>query len=167
MGARGSCPLCPLDKRGPRKNRCKNLKSYTDKLSQHVGFKVLTAVVMKNSVFWFIMPYSPLEVDRHFGVSSRHHRQGRRMLAICLTLVSCMDYSSTLKMEATCSSASSVDFQQTKWRYISKCRTPQLCQNFVTRITRHFQTLWQKPAHRLYWLRFLVVFPGPSSQILG
>jgi hypothetical protein len=29
-----------------------------------VGFVVLTAMVMKNSVFWDITPYSPLKVHR-------------------------------------------------------------------------------------------------------
>jgi hypothetical protein len=38
-------------------------------------------------------------------------------------LVSCLAYSSTLKMEATCSSEMSVDFQQTVWRYIPDDRT--------------------------------------------
>jgi hypothetical protein len=36
----------------------------------------------------------------------------------CLTLVSCLAYSSTMKMEATCSSEKSVGFQQTTERYI-------------------------------------------------
>jgi hypothetical protein len=34
------------------------------------------------------------------------------------TLVSCLAYSSTLKMEAICSFEMSVDFQWTTWRYI-------------------------------------------------
>jgi hypothetical protein len=36
----------------------------------------------------------------------------------CFMLVCCLDYSSTLKTEATCSSETSVDFQWTKRRYI-------------------------------------------------
>jgi hypothetical protein len=32
-----------------------------------VGFEVLTAVVMKSTIFWDIMPCSPLKVNRHFG----------------------------------------------------------------------------------------------------
>jgi hypothetical protein len=32
-----------------------------------VGFEVLTVVVMKHTVFWVIMPYSPLKVNRRFG----------------------------------------------------------------------------------------------------
>jgi hypothetical protein len=37
--------------------------------------------------------------------------------------VSCLAYSLTLKMEATCSSKTSVDFQQTAWHYIPEDRT--------------------------------------------
>jgi hypothetical protein len=36
----------------------------------------------------------------------------------CYMLVSCLAYSSTLKMEATCSSEMSVHFERTKRRYI-------------------------------------------------
>jgi hypothetical protein len=32
-----------------------------------VGFEVLIAVVMKNSIFWNVMPRSPSKVSRHFG----------------------------------------------------------------------------------------------------
>jgi hypothetical protein len=39
------------------------------------------------------------------------------------TLVSCSAYPSTLKMEMTCSSKMSVDFQLTTWRYIPEDRT--------------------------------------------
>jgi hypothetical protein len=45
------------------------------------------------------------------------------LLATCFTLVSCLAYSSTLTMEAICSSETSVDFQRTARRYISKDRT--------------------------------------------
>jgi hypothetical protein len=38
---------------------------------------------------------------------------GRALLAPAFTLVSCLAYSSTLKMEATCSSSTSVVFQRT------------------------------------------------------
>jgi hypothetical protein len=39
-------------------------------------------------------------------------------LPLLYTLVYCSSYSSTLKMEATCSSRTSVHFQRTTWRYI-------------------------------------------------
>jgi hypothetical protein len=53
-----------------------------------IGFEVLTAVVPKNSIFWDIM------------------------------LVSCLAYSSTLKIQAICSSEMSADFQRTTRNYI-------------------------------------------------
>jgi hypothetical protein len=40
-----------------------------------------------------------------------------------IALVSCLVYSSTLKMEATCSSETSVDLQWTTRRYIPEDRT--------------------------------------------
>jgi hypothetical protein len=70
-----------------------------------VGSEVLTAVVMKCSVFWDITPCRTLQLPRAF------------------TLVSCLAYPSTLKIEAILSSEKSVDFQQTTRRYISEDRT--------------------------------------------
>jgi hypothetical protein len=40
------------------------------------------------------------------------------LLAICFTLYSCVAYSSAPKLEATCFSETSVDFQRTTRRYI-------------------------------------------------
>jgi uncharacterized membrane protein YozB (DUF420 family) len=45
------------------------------------------------------------------------------LLAACFIHVSCLAYSSTLKMEAACSSESWVDFLLTAWRCIPKGRT--------------------------------------------
>jgi hypothetical protein len=42
---------------------------------------------------------------------------------LCMLLVSCLPYSSTLKTEATCSSEMLVAFQQTTWRNIPEYRT--------------------------------------------
>jgi hypothetical protein len=42
----------------------------------------------------------------------------RALLVVSFTLVSCLTYSSTLKMEVTCSSDTSVDLQRTTRRYI-------------------------------------------------
>jgi hypothetical protein len=44
----------------------------------YVGFEVLTAVVMKSTVFWDITPCSPLSVSRRFGGTYRLHREGRK-----------------------------------------------------------------------------------------
>jgi hypothetical protein len=43
-----------------------------------------------------------------------------RQQVACLTLVSCLAYSSVLKMEVTCSTETSVDFQRTTW-----CNNPE------------------------------------------
>jgi hypothetical protein len=40
-------------------------------------FEVLTAVVMKDSVFWDMTPYSPLKVNRRLGGTCRLLLQGR------------------------------------------------------------------------------------------
>jgi hypothetical protein len=44
-----------------------------------VGFEVLTAVVMKGSIFWYIIPCGPLKVNRCFGGKYRLHLQSRRI----------------------------------------------------------------------------------------
>jgi hypothetical protein len=44
------------------------------------------------------------------------------LLATCCTLISCFAYFSTLKMGATFSTKTSVDFQRTSWRYIQEDR---------------------------------------------
>jgi hypothetical protein len=60
-----------------------------------VGFEVLTAVVMKSTVFWDITPCSPLSVDRRFGETSppssasnikrtRNQGEGRWQAEFCL-----------------------------------------------------------------------------------
>jgi hypothetical protein len=58
-------------------------------------FEVLTAVVMESSIFRDIMQSLPNAFSQ----------------------VSCSAYSLALKMEATCSSETSVDFQRTTRRY--------------------------------------------------
>jgi hypothetical protein len=45
----------------------------------NAGFEVFKAVAMNNSVFWDIMSYNLLKVNRHFGVIYRLHLQ-------CLTV---------------------------------------------------------------------------------
>jgi hypothetical protein len=54
-----------------------------DRLSKttktYVGFEVLTAVVMKSTVFWDITPCNRLRVIRRFGGTYRLHHQGRRI----------------------------------------------------------------------------------------
>jgi hypothetical protein len=74
-------------------------------LHKNVGFEVLTAVVMKSTIFLDIKPCRLLKVTRRFG------------LPPAFTLVSC-SACSTLKMEATCYSKMSVYFKRTTRRYI-------------------------------------------------
>jgi hypothetical protein len=86
-----------------------------------VGSDVLTAVVMKSPILWHIMQFIPLKVNRRFGKTCRLHLQA--LLATCFRLVSCLTYSSTLKVGAIRSSETSVDFQRTIRRYIPEDRT--------------------------------------------
>jgi hypothetical protein len=43
---------------------------------EQVGFEVLTAVVMKSTIFWDITSCCPLSVNRRFGGTYRLHLQG-------------------------------------------------------------------------------------------
>jgi hypothetical protein len=123
-----------------------------------VRSEVLTAVVMKSTVFWDIMLCSLLKVSRHFEGTYCLHLQGRIIsrarsqcasrwqairgtyrlhiqcrkicracLAPAFTLVSCLAYSSTLKVETICSSGTSVDLQQTTRHCISEDSTLLYC----------------------------------------
>jgi hypothetical protein len=47
-----------------------------------VGFAVLTAVVMKSSIFWDITPCSPFQVNRRFGGTYSLRLQGRRKTSV-------------------------------------------------------------------------------------
>jgi hypothetical protein len=117
-----------------------------------VGFEVLTAVVMKGSIFWDILPCNPLKIDRRFGgvkysllFQSRRLIQARNqqeedselaLLATCFILASCFTYSSTLKMGAIHSNETSVDFHLNMKRHIPEDRTlySQRCKNLIFNI---------------------------------
>jgi hypothetical protein len=45
----------------------------------YVGFEVLTAMIMKSSIFWNVTPSSPLKVNLHSGGTCHFHLQGRRI----------------------------------------------------------------------------------------
>jgi hypothetical protein len=68
---------------------------------------------MKSINFWDITPCSLLSVNRRFG--------GTCHLLVCWFLDELI--SSTLKMEAICSSETLVDAQRTTWRYIPEVDT--------------------------------------------
>jgi hypothetical protein len=70
-----------------------------------------------------IMPCSQLKINRRFERTCR-----LVLLATCFMLISCLAYFSTLKMEITSSSETSVDFQRTTWHCIPEqpLREPQI-----------------------------------------
>jgi hypothetical protein len=103
-------------------------------ITLYVGFEVFTVVVMKSISFWDITPCSPFRGQRLFGGTYRLHLQGGRnnfsKQAACSSrchLLACWFLaeiiSSSLKMEATCSSETSVDTQRTTRRYIPEFAT--------------------------------------------
>jgi hypothetical protein len=77
---------------------------------------------MESSVFWIITLCSSLKVNGRFGGTCHLHLHSRRISharnqhEAGSRQSSCLAYSSTLKMEATCSSETSVDFKLTTWR---------------------------------------------------
>jgi hypothetical protein len=84
--------------------------------SEHAAKITQKKIVMRNSIFWDIMPCSPLKVNQHFGGTCCLHLQP--LLATCFTFISCSAYSLALKLEVTCSSKMSVDFQLTTFQTI-------------------------------------------------
>jgi hypothetical protein len=80
----------------------------------------------KSYIFWDITPCSPLNANQSSGGTCRPHLQGRRISQAsraCFTLDSCLGYSSTLTMEATFFSETSVDVQRTTCHYIPEDKT--------------------------------------------
>jgi hypothetical protein len=71
------------------------------------GFDVLTAVIMKSSTF-----------QRNISLLSSGSKA--ELLDTCFMLISYFYYSSNLKLEAKCSSETSIDIQQTTHRYSQK-----------------------------------------------
>jgi hypothetical protein len=87
--------------------------------------------------------------------------------AACSMLVSCLVYSLTLKIEETCSSETSVDFQRTKRRYIPEDRTllNHRCGNLKSYriLIVGLKGIWKKAARTF----FVVPFPGICIEVLG
>jgi hypothetical protein len=97
------------------------------------GFEVLTAVVMNINAFWNVTPCGLLKFYGHFVGICRLHFQGRKISQgrnqrerkwqtdeAAFTMVSCLTYSSTQKMEATYSYETLVDFQRITRRFSQK-----------------------------------------------
>jgi hypothetical protein len=62
-------------------------------------------LALRFSIFWHVTPCSPLNVNGRFGGTFHLHLKGRRKIPWfppVFTLVSCLVYSSNLKMEAKC-----------------------------------------------------------------
>jgi hypothetical protein len=118
-----------------------------------------TSQNMKSSVSWDITPCGPLKVKQCFGGICHLSLQGQRICQarnwhesrwFCLppifTLVSWLAYSLTQKMEATCSSATSVDLQWTTQSYIPEDRTlyNQDCENLNSYIHKICLKIYDK-----------------------
>jgi hypothetical protein len=94
-----------------------------------VGFEAFSGAVMKCSVFWDVTPCSPLKASWCFRRTCCLYLQIEG--AAYFILVSCLVYSSILKMEVTFFSKTLVDFQETTLHYISEDRTLQIVTIFV------------------------------------
>jgi hypothetical protein len=64
-------------------------------------------------------------MEKIFWMSQAFSDEAWFCLPPAFTLVSCLAYPSIIKMEATCSAETAVDFQRTTRRYISEDRTLQ------------------------------------------
>jgi hypothetical protein len=71
---------------------------------------------MKSIIFWDVTPCSLLSCNRCFGGTYRLHLQSRRNYLLVLAEI----VSSTLKIEAICSSKTSDATQQTTRRHIQE-----------------------------------------------
>jgi hypothetical protein len=99
-----------------------------------------TAVIIGSYIFCGVTPCSPLKINRRFGETCRVHlKQENSTLPLPLTLVSCLAYSSTLKMEATCPSETSVDFQRATRPYIAEEGT---CSLPIKQADQHPRGTW-------------------------
>jgi hypothetical protein len=79
---------------------------------------------MKNSIFWDITPYNPLKVNGRFeGTYRLHHHDETSSDSYAIHDSFLFVLFSTLKMEVTYSSITSVDFQRNTRRYIPEDRT--------------------------------------------
>jgi hypothetical protein len=96
------------------------------KKSYFAGFEVLTTLDMKRPIFW--VPWKPTDVSEEYIAlylfnAGFLHRHCIQSFDCPFRLVSCLVYSSTLRMEATCSSEMSIDFKRTTRPYIPEDRS--------------------------------------------
>jgi hypothetical protein len=105
--------------------------NHNSKKCHDAGFDVLTAVAMIFFIFCDTAPCSPLKVNGNLGGTRRLHYQGRRMshaivVAVFFTLVSCLIYSSILKMETAYLSETSAVVKRTPQHYVPEGRTLEM-----------------------------------------
>jgi hypothetical protein len=103
----------------------------TEQCSKDVGLEVLTVVVMMSSIFWDVTGVALWKLT-----DALEKQRQKALLAACFMPVSCLAYSSTPKMEVTCSSETSVDLQQTTGHHIPADRTLQCSNEFVRLLNR-------------------------------
>jgi hypothetical protein len=91
---------------------------------QHVVLDVPIAVVMLSSIFWNVTPCRPLKVNGRFErvMSPLGGWQEKFSLSLAFTLVSCLAYFWTLKLEATCFFETPFNFRQTTRIFIPEDR---------------------------------------------
>jgi hypothetical protein len=75
------------------------------------------SVYIKSAIFWAVVSCSPVEVHPCFRGTYAGDKQS--LLAVFL-LATYLGYSSTLKMDAVCSSKTSVNFEWTTWHDVSE-----------------------------------------------
>jgi hypothetical protein len=73
------------------------------------GIKFLSTYETKRTIFWYTTPCRLLKVNQNFGSTHRLHLQGRRIRDAKYQRKS--RWQAELKMEAICSSETSVNFQ--------------------------------------------------------
>jgi hypothetical protein len=91
------------------------------------GIEVLTVMRMDISIFWDIICCRLMKSQRTFrknikpsSRSKSHPSEQSTLFAACIFLVSCLAYTSTLKMEVTCSSETSTYFYKATQHHIQK-----------------------------------------------
>jgi hypothetical protein len=101
--------------------------------STTLAFEIISAVDIKTSVFWDITPCCPVKVndvsEEHVTFIFRVEEEAKEETSMkhsasyaCFVLCSSFDHSFTLKVEAVCSSETSIDFHRTTRRYIPEDR---------------------------------------------
>jgi hypothetical protein len=98
-------------------------------------FDSVTILLLKtSSIFWDIMPSSPLKVLFIFKLKKSQARHQHELLATCLMLVSCLAYTLMMKMVEACCSKTQDDFQRITRRYVPEDRTlhNHTCENLTT-----------------------------------